>query len=467
MSKLILPTHLQQSASRRSVLKGAALGLGAVALGSSALAACGSGSGSSGGGSSKTLRFWDYVPEDHPTAKVLTGPLLEKFKDKYPNLDIEFTFNVNQAQMSQKVIQAASQGQAPDIFFNYYSKGELESQGFLEPLDPVLADAGLTDDFYPGALDMVRIDGNVIMLPGIYGVKCPLYRRDFLADAGLDPDSPPSTWDEFAHAAEVLTQRDSSGRITRDGFSWYTPEQTQEYTEKIVIAMMQAGGSEFQTEAADAASALTNEKSAAGFSWHLDLLREARCQDASGPLTTTEQFPMPAGMAGIDLQGPWWLNSIRNDFPEFDVDELLVVGPPLMEEVQVGLGAAQGYSVHSGSKLKDEALDLMSMWISDDIYTAYHEDARYPTARQSINADPGFWMAEEPFLGPDSAYFEALQYPGNVGLNHFSYNEIADTVYARLVERAIAKDAPDADLLAEAAKAIDEITETRVRELGL
>lgn len=466
MNKLILPAHLQHSLSRRSVLKGAA-GVGAFALGGSALTSCSSDSGGSGGDSRKTIRFWDYVPEDFPTSKVLTGPLREKFRDKYPDLDIEFTFDVNQAQMSQKVTQAIAQGQAPDIFFNYYSKGELESQGYLEPLDPVLAEAGLTDDFYPGALDMVRIDDNVIMLPGIFGVKCPLYRKDFLAEAGLDPNSPPTNWEEFGHAAEVLTLRDSGGKITRDGFSWYTPEQTQEYTEKIIIAMMQNSGTEFETAAADAASSIQSEASAAGFSWHLDLIREHRCQDVSGPFTTTEQFPMPAGLAGIDLQGPWWLNSIRKDFPEFDVDELLVVGMPLKEQAQVGLGAAQGYSVYSGSDLKDEALDLMAMWISDEIYAEYHEVARYPTARQSINNAPSFWMADEPFLAPGSSYYEALQFPGNVGLNHLAYNEIADTVYAGLVERALAGEGSDADLLAEAAAAADEITATRVRELGL
>ncbi len=44
-----------------------------------------------------------------------------------------------------------------------------------------------------------------------------IYNKAMFAEAGLDPDSPPTTWDEFIEAAKAVTQRDSSG-MTRAGF---------------------------------------------------------------------------------------------------------------------------------------------------------------------------------------------------------------------------------------------------------
>jgi len=44
-----------------------------------------------------------------------------------------------------------------------------------------------------------------------------IYNKAMFEEAGLDPDTPPATWDEFIEAAKALTQRDSSG-ITRAGF---------------------------------------------------------------------------------------------------------------------------------------------------------------------------------------------------------------------------------------------------------
>jgi multiple sugar transport system substrate-binding protein len=44
-----------------------------------------------------------------------------------------------------------------------------------------------------------------------------VYNKRMFEEAGLDPDTPPTTWDEFIEAAKATTQSDNSG-ITRAGF---------------------------------------------------------------------------------------------------------------------------------------------------------------------------------------------------------------------------------------------------------
>jgi ABC-type glycerol-3-phosphate transport system substrate-binding protein len=46
------------------------------------------------------------------------------------------------------------------------------------------------------------------------------YRRDFFKEAGLDPDKPPTTWEDVIEAGKALTKRDKNGTVIRAGLGW-------------------------------------------------------------------------------------------------------------------------------------------------------------------------------------------------------------------------------------------------------
>ena len=45
------------------------------------------------------------------------------------------------------------------------------------------------------------------------------YNKDHFRQAGLDPEKPPETWDEWVETIRLLTLRDKQGRILRSGFT--------------------------------------------------------------------------------------------------------------------------------------------------------------------------------------------------------------------------------------------------------
>ena len=53
------------------------------------------------------------------------------------------------------------------------------------------------------------------------GSNCTLlmYNKRMFAEAGLDPDSPPTTWNDFTTAAKALTRKDAGGAIAHAGFA--------------------------------------------------------------------------------------------------------------------------------------------------------------------------------------------------------------------------------------------------------
>ena len=50
----------------------------------------------------------------------------------------------------------------------------------------------------------------------VYGLT---WNKDHFKEAGLDPEKPPKTWDEFRDYAKKLTKRDAQGNITRVGYA--------------------------------------------------------------------------------------------------------------------------------------------------------------------------------------------------------------------------------------------------------
>jgi multiple sugar transport system substrate-binding protein len=72
---------------------------------------------------------------------------------------------------------------------------EFAAKGYLEPLKP--EDVGYSSaDFWPGALKSVTWDGVGYGIPTNNETMAFIYNAKIFADAGLDPNSPPKTWDD-------------------------------------------------------------------------------------------------------------------------------------------------------------------------------------------------------------------------------------------------------------------------------
>lgn len=79
--------------------------------------------------------------------------------------------------------------------------------GFLVPL-PAPPDI---DDFYPGDVSQYSVGGQLYGLPMTADTNLLYWRADLFEQAGLDPNSPPETYDQFREFAIRLTS-DTNGR---------------------------------------------------------------------------------------------------------------------------------------------------------------------------------------------------------------------------------------------------------------
>jgi len=81
-------------------------------------------------------------------------------------------------------------------------------------------------DLEPNLLAYYTVDGKQWSMPFNSSTPMLYFNKDAFIKAGLDPENPPRTWDEFADAARKLTIKDASGTVTQYGgafavYGWF------------------------------------------------------------------------------------------------------------------------------------------------------------------------------------------------------------------------------------------------------
>lgn len=74
-------------------------------------------------------------------------------------------------------------------------------------------------DLEPNVLAYYTVEGKQASMPFNSSTPMLYYNKDMFAAAGLDPESPPQTFEEVWDAARVLTQKDDAGNVTVSGIS--------------------------------------------------------------------------------------------------------------------------------------------------------------------------------------------------------------------------------------------------------
>lgn len=122
----------------------------------------------------------------------------------------------------EKYLTAIAGGAPPDCEIGNLNYSEFWARGVLQVLDDRIASSTIIDpkDILPAALEGAKWQGKT------YGVPCIessirfafSYNETLIKDAGLDPDSPPQTWDEMYDWHVATTKFDSAGNIEILGF---------------------------------------------------------------------------------------------------------------------------------------------------------------------------------------------------------------------------------------------------------
>lgn len=156
---------------------------------------------------------------------ALINALCDEFHEEYPNIKINPVYAGSYADTRTKVIAAIQANNTPAIalmfsidLYQLYSMGVLyDYNSFCQTEE----DKAWLEGFYPGFMENSRLpqaDGSYLTygVPWQRSTIIMYYNKDAFKEAGLDPEAPPTTWEELAEYGAKLTKAEN-GSTTRYG----------------------------------------------------------------------------------------------------------------------------------------------------------------------------------------------------------------------------------------------------------
>ena len=177
--------------------------LTAVAL---ALAACSSGSGSGGAATDAdgpvTLDFWGWGTAQQP--------MVDAWNAAHPDIQVKRTDAGGGTDSSAKLVTATRAENAPDVALVEYNTLPAMIVAGVDADITEYAD-GLESEFAPGVWSQATFDGATYGVPQDAGPQALTYNKARFDELGI---AVPTTWEEFAEAAEKVHEADPDTYIT-------------------------------------------------------------------------------------------------------------------------------------------------------------------------------------------------------------------------------------------------------------
>lgn len=206
-----------------------------------ALSGCGGGSNSSGGtssaqgaaggagageskaeggdaaGSGEALHLTFYYPVNvGGSAAQLIEDLCSDFNAENPDIVVEPVYTGNYDDTVTKLQTAVQGGTPPEVFVSLATQRfTMASTGMAMPLDDLIAadpdGQEYIDDFLPGFMEDSYVDGQIYSIPFQRSTMVMFYNKEAFKEVGLDPEKPPTTWDELVEYGQKLTNENRYG----------------------------------------------------------------------------------------------------------------------------------------------------------------------------------------------------------------------------------------------------------------
>lgn len=358
------------------------------------LAGCGSGTpgqsrddeqGNDGSGP-VTIEFWSQQFEDYQTE--WEKKWVKAFNESQDGVEVKLTVVPGDA-WAQKMKAAQAASRAPDVYtINYGSIGPAVADGSIMELNSLMPE-GAFDDVTDNVRQTITVDDKQYAYPWNVEPSTVLYyRTDLYEAAGLDPDKPPTTWDELVSNSKALTRDKVFGISTASvaldlGWSSWGLQYN---------AAGQLPMSDDWSEAQ--ADNLDYEKL-------LDFYKQLY-QDGSMPKQPLAPYadgaPLGQGKVAQQVTGSWVIGQLRNEYPDM-LDKIAVAPMPSHDGDESKPTTTLGgwsLAVDAKSENADAAATFINYLLADDseIMLDYFTAAGFSkfsprtSVTEAIEADP-------------------------------------------------------------------------------
>jgi ABC-type glycerol-3-phosphate transport system substrate-binding protein len=342
----------------------AGAGVLATLLAAATLAACG---GSSGDG--VTLTFWTHT---HPPMVDFTKKLIAEYERRHPDVTIEYQ-QIPNDEFDTKMLTSLSNGTGPDVvnLDDSVLRGEYLPKQLLAPVDYGALGVGSADElaarYLPKTLGGASAGGELYGLPSEFNATAFAINTEHFAAAGLDPNTPPRTWQDVAADSRKLA---AAGHTQAFSFLYL---HAGWYTQQLQTLLNQTGGT--LTDAKHEKATVDAPKAKAALEIWTDLATGAgRTAD---PNKTSREATSPfsdlaTGRQSMAIVYPWAMDQIRTSNPDTFAKLKLVPLPQVNPEKPVNRWYGYYWGVSKASEQQQQAWQFIAYlasqsqrWLSD------------------------------------------------------------------------------------------------------
>lgn len=336
-----------------------------------------------------TITWWGTERgRDTATTRDLHFDLARAFEESHPNIRVAVSLFPSRA-FNTRVATAIAGGEAPDIWYTYYSP-DTANQGFLEDLTPYIeaSDLNPEEQWFPIGRTRAVYDGKYYGVPRDASAGFIAYNKDLFDAAGLA--YPESDWTvaEYRELANALTdvandQYGVGAIVGGEGCMMWSSFSFNLGTDVI------------SPDGRDVAGYLDTPEAADAFRFCLELVTEdqvtapAELQDQYGELVFL------SGKIGMQHVSNWELAAL-NEQADFNWG---VVAPPRYNEDTPGIAWTDAYAYYmsADSDQKEAAWEFMAWLAGPEAQRMVAETGVWPPNGPAVWEELGW--DQDPILG--------------------------------------------------------------------
>ena len=323
----------------------------------------------------ETITFWHMFTEDDPG----TEWVVDQYHAEQDEVEVDVRY-VHFSEIDNQLMRALTTGDVPDVVITGSDVfAQWSSMGAFADITDRIEEWGYADYYYEGPMNSVMWEGRYYGLPQNVNALAMFMNVELFEEAGLDPDSPPKTWDEVKEYAHQLDGvRDNVSPI---GFS-ATADETATF--QFLPFLWQAGADIENFDSPEGHEAL-------GY-WKYFVDEGLAYPEVLSTPQWELMVSFAAGNMGMVVNGPWGLVPLED--AEFEYKAFMM---PVHEDVGVPYSTLGGENIAilDGSDKQDAAWDFVKFTQREDIIEEWTGmSARIP-GRMDVAQNSPYWTENE------------------------------------------------------------------------
>jgi multiple sugar transport system substrate-binding protein len=257
------------------------------------------------------IEYWQYNFGARITAM---DKLIEMFEAENPNIKVIHNSDIPYDDFRNKIAASVPAGVGPDVASLFYGwQVAWIDAGYLVPLPEEDFPPSMVEEQFSPMVQASFFDGKLYTLPTAVRTLALLYNKDLMAEAGLDPEKPPTTLEELEEQAVKCTRKAADGSYEIMGLPIAMSGQAHQWFREVLLRQFGQ-----QPYSDDGRTVLWNASEGGYAAWNELLKFQTELQTGDATLFDGDPNYFLSGHSCFQIDGSFRIGTITSSAPDLN-----------------------------------------------------------------------------------------------------------------------------------------------------